>query len=223
VRSVAAETLACALRWEHRVGEDGASFLADLADGERLASVSIDGVLNRLPGLPPNVFDSAAPAERAYALQEAHAFFVSWLSSLPVPVIPRATPQALSGTPRSELEWQLLASRAGLAVDERRWTASQDGAVRGDAEHGREQVAIVLGDRRFGGGRVFGAFLSEREQRCCLDLAGAAETELLAVSFRRGRRAWTFAGATEWADLRLGGAPLLDALAARLSAAGRQR
>jgi hypothetical protein len=70
-------------------------------------------------------------------------------------------------------------------------------------------------------GRVFGSRLPAAELEACVALAGAAESELLAVVLRRRADHWCFARATEWADLRLGGAPLLDALASRLSTSRR--
>jgi hypothetical protein len=51
----------------------------------------------------------------------------------------------------------------------------------------------------------------------CQRLAELSRTELLGVEFVAGSAGpWTFAGATPWPDLRLGGQALLDVLASVL-------
>ena len=73
-------------------------------------------------------------------------------------------------------------------------------------------LAIAVGDR------VIGPTLPREIRDGCLRLAHLAQTPLLGIEFVRdtSSNSWSFAGATHMPDLRLGGEPLLDALAAEL-------
>ena len=66
-------------------------------------------------------------------------------------------------------------------------------------------------------GQVVGATLPRHIRHGCRRLAELSHTALLGIEFAAGSAdPWTFAGATPMPDLRLGGEPLLDALAGAL-------
>jgi len=72
--------------------------------------------------------------------------------------------------------------------------------------------AVVLGDR------VFGPSFPPEIRAACLRLAQLSKTTLLGIEFTASAsgNVWTFAGATPMPDLRMGGEPLLNALAEEL-------
>ena len=109
---VSAEMLAQSQRWEHRVGAKGVTIDITQADGRRLRSDTVRGVLNRLVSVPYAPLLLAHPADRDYASQELTAFFLSWLYALSLPVINRPTPQGLAGQWRHRSEWLWLAAQA---------------------------------------------------------------------------------------------------------------
>ncbi|MGH9902588.1 MAG: hypothetical protein ACRD68_12340 [Pyrinomonadaceae bacterium] len=207
--------LACALRWEHRLGAGGPSTAVTLADGRTIRGDEIAGVLNRLLILPSGHMRAASPADRDYAGQELVAFFTSWLYALPRPVLNRPTPQGLCGRWRPVSEWVWMASRAGLPAPHYVRTMSGDGAEnfarRLAPQDASVMTAIVVA------GRVVGASLPPDISEGCRRLARLAGTQLLGVEFYDGEAGpWTFAGATPFPDLRLGGPALLGALATAL-------
>ena len=112
------ELLHYSFSWQHRVRPDGATSVAfTLADGRRIDGRRIQGVLNRMAVLPPHLLGHFTDVDRAYALQEWTALHISWLSSLPVPVLNLPAVQGLCGAWRHLSEWVWLASQAGLETE----------------------------------------------------------------------------------------------------------
>ena len=62
--------LAAAGRLEHRVGGCGAAFELELADGRRLSSRTVKGLLNRLSFVPSACLRRMGGPDRDYAVQE---------------------------------------------------------------------------------------------------------------------------------------------------------
>lgn len=114
VKLVSAEELALAPNWAHRLEDTRVTTEVRLSDGISLESGNIGVVFNRLlaPILPQ--FESANAMDRDYAIQEMNALCLSWLASLPCPVVNTPTPMGLGGPARSHAEWLLRASEAGL-------------------------------------------------------------------------------------------------------------
>ena len=114
-------------------------------------------------------------------------------------------------------EWVWLAARAGLPAPSYRQASSDQFdemfEVRRLFPLGTPTTtAIVIQDQ------VIGDSLPSEIRAGCLRLAALSETPLLGIEFARAsEKSWTFAGATPMPDLRLGGEPLLDALALTLS------
>jgi len=209
--------LAYSLRWEHRLGTEGASIEITLADGRVIRSDSTYGVLNRLQTIP-SAHLRASPTDRDYAVQELFAFFVSWLNVFPGAVLNPPTPQGLSGQWRHASEWVVLAARAGLPSLPYRQTSHDK--IDTSRLIGRlvprdtpVQTVIVVG------GHVVGSNVSPEIAEGCKRLAEIVNTPLLGVEFTSGLAGhWTFAGATPLPDLTLGGQALLDVLARVLKA-----
>lgn len=208
---VTAETLAYSLLWEHRLSSDEALVRIQLTDGRVIRSDDIHGVLNRLVSVPLDHWRLSAPADRDYAVQEFTAFYLSWLYSLPCPVLNRPAPLGLSGAWRHASEWALLAQRARLPMQPFRESsaasaAAEDGARLAPVHLPHKTVITVAGT-------TSGASAPAAIAEGCLRLATLAETPLLGVDFAiRPDGQWMFAGATPLPDLSLGGSALIQSL-----------
>lgn len=198
--------LANALSWSHTISNNGASVEIGLADGRKIRSDAVAGVLNRLINAPHRL-TPASDAEAQYAQQEWNAFFVSWLHALPGPMLNRPKPAGLCGLHRGIGEWTSLAVQAGLPVKRCHLPETAPAVPQGDA--GR---AWVVGDA------VLGCASTDPQMagRCRM-LAERASCGLLGIDFERDSTGtWQFTGATPFPLLREGGTPLLRALAAAL-------
>jgi hypothetical protein len=215
---VSAEVLANSLRWEHRLGADGASIEITLPDGRNIRGSDTRGTLNRLQAFSYEYLPLARESDRLYAAQEFTAFFMSWLNVLPAPVLNRPTAQGLAGQWRHLSEWVWLATRARLPVP-RYAKSSRDGMSQ---QHGFgrlvpanvpvQTVTVVAGRAVYARGQAPPEILEG-----CIALSNLSGVELLGVEFVVSNDdSWTFVGATPLPDLRLGGQALLDALFAAL-------
>jgi hypothetical protein len=215
IELVTAEVLPYSLKWEHTLGASDPSISVTLMDGRVIKSGAVRGVLNRLTHVP--LQHLAGAPDYDYAVQEYTAFFMSWLFALPKPIINRADAQGLCGAWRHISEWVWLAGRAGLptAHYRQRSTDQIDETVEMRRLHpyGTPTVgAVVVGER------VIGPSFSPEIRAGCLRLAELSKTALLGIEFAASasENGWTFAGATPMPDLRIGGEPLLNALAKEL-------
>jgi len=198
--------------WEHRLGNDGGGTRLALADGSVIDSATVRGTLNRLTHVPPALVAPMGPDDRAYALQELSALVLSWLASLPGPVLNLPDPRGLCGAWRPPAEWALLASDAGLCP------VTVDGAAPPGAA-GAWRVwsphspvpgdAIVVGDAVFAVRELDPATVA-----ACRCLAARAATPILGLAFDGDR----LAGVTPLPDLRDGGDDLVEELAGALGA-----
>jgi hypothetical protein len=102
--------------WRHQLDSEGCASTLVFSDGRRVTADGLWAVLNRLREVRPAHFYVSAPEDLEYALMETHALWLSWLHSLRCPVLNRPTPQGLSGSGRSHVEWLCLAYRAGLPI-----------------------------------------------------------------------------------------------------------
>jgi hypothetical protein len=112
----------------------------------------------------------------------------------------------------------MVAQRAGLTTPPFRQTAgdpAESGYCSLAPEDAPVKRLIVLHDA------TFGAPAPARVQRASAELARLAGAQMLGVDFFESPDdPWTFAFATPMPELQLGGAPLLRALATRLSTGG---
>jgi hypothetical protein len=114
VKLVSGEELALAPHWAHRL-EHASSFTElSLHDGTDLSSNRLRVVFNRLQYAPMPHFADGAAVDRDYAITEMYALWLSWLASLPCPVVNQPTPRGLGAQNRGLAEWLLLAAQAGL-------------------------------------------------------------------------------------------------------------
>src|SRR5215471_12436794 len=202
--------LAAAGRLEHRVGGRGAAFELELADGRRLSSRTVKGLLNRLSFLPSACLRRMGGPDRDYAVQEIYALYVSWLHSLAGPLLNPPTPQGLCGNWRHPSSWTALAVQAGLAAVPYRQSSKDDPTAlwQGVADPAPATV-FVVGDRI-----VMPAAVPRRLDEACRRLACAAGVNLLGIDLSLGADGqWRFAGASVMPDLMRGGEPVMDALA----------
>jgi hypothetical protein len=199
VELVSAESLAFSLRWEHWIDSEGASFRITLADGRQIASDCVFGALNRIQFAPLPHWRRAATKEQEYVQQEMTAFYTSWLSALPGPVLNPATPLGLSGAWRRPVQWMKLAEQAGLATP-----AYHSGRVL-EQQTGARRATVIL---------VNGGMAGEvPAAEGCRQLALLSRTPLLGIDFEvQHDGSWQFVGATGTPDLRLGGTTFLDSL-----------
>lgn len=114
VKLVSSEELVYAPHWSHRLGASPAATEITLADGTALTSGDLGVVFNRLRYVHMPHFELANQADRDFAVMEMYALWLSWLESLPCPVVNPASARGLGGQERSQVEWLSLASQAGL-------------------------------------------------------------------------------------------------------------
>lgn len=207
--------LATAERWVHRVGQAGAVFELDLADGRHLSGREIRGVLNRLSYLPADWIQRVGGVDRDYAIQEMYAFYLSWLHSLPGPLLNPPTPQGLCGNWRHPSVWVALAGRAGLVTPTYRQSSDDDpDAFWNPAMVPAPTTVFVVAEQV-----IAPPMLPEQLQNPCLRLAKTAGTTLLGIDFTLNTAGeWCFVGASMMPDLFRGGEPLIAALAEAFAA-----
>ena len=224
--------LAAAERWEHTVGATGADCELRLAGGARLRSGDVAGVLNRLAFVPTAWRRRFGGPDQDYALQEMHAFYLSWLHALPGPKLNAPAPQGLCGNQRHPSMWTALAARAGLPVRPFRQTSDDDPSLvwqtavwhtaSWQPTNGQgtslptayaHATVHVIGDRVLGPGT-----LTDRYGAACRRLAQLAGVMLLGIDFARDADGgWQMTHASVLPDLISGGEAVADALTAALS------
>jgi hypothetical protein len=213
IELITTESLMTSLRWVHCLGEEGVSTRFQLMDGRHFDADEVQGTLNRMLYVPVENLLLIQPADRPYVAQELTSLFLSWLYSMPGPMVNRPTPQGLCGHWRHISEWVCLAARAGLPTLSYRQSANDTNlglnSLTSLSPPGWPIQSAILFN-----GSVFGAAFPLDIQAGCLRLLQAAGTELLGIEFARmpsGK--WVFTGANVYPDLRLGGEALLDVLA----------
>jgi hypothetical protein len=114
VKLTLGEDLAYSPFWKHCLEDRKVTTELILRDGTCLTSGRIGVVFNRL--LAPTVPYFASAVDQNYAVMEMYALYLSWLSSLPCPVVNNVSSIGLGVQTRSHAEWLLLAAKAGLPV-----------------------------------------------------------------------------------------------------------
>lgn len=193
-------------RWEHRLDPDGSASVAfTLADGREVNGRDVRGVLNRIPAVPSHLLAHLVETDRAYAQQEWTAFHMSWLASLPVPVLNLPVAEGLCGAWRHASEWAWLATQAGLDPGE----YVQGSGTSRQLPRDPSTVATVIAVD----GRGFGSVTDEVADACAR-LGALSGTRVLGVDLERQTGA--FVSASPLPELRAGGGLVLDALASAL-------
>lgn len=221
------ELLHHSFEWQHRLDNDHPPSVAfTLADRRRIRGEAIRGVLNRIAALPPRLVEALPPSDRAYALQEWAALHISWLSSLPAPVLNLPVIHGLCGAWRHQSQWTWLASRAGLRTS----TFRADPGRRAGSDTGLRPVASRDAAPRNALGNpslrtvcvVDGVAVDESLQAdvraACGRLGSLAATRLIGITIDGATG--TFVGASPRPDLRVGGEPLIEVLHGVFSSRG---
>jgi hypothetical protein len=121
----------------------------------------------------------------------------------------------LSGAWRHISEWVWLAAQAGLPTPDYKQDSHDEidetTEIRRLLPAGTStSMAITVGEQ------VFGPPLPPAISAACTKLATISKTAMLGIELAFQNSSWIFAGATPMPDLRIGGEPLLDALAVKL-------
>lgn len=211
------ESLGLGNRWEHRLtGSENTTKLA-LADGRTIDSRLVRGTVNRVLSPAFIEYGSIVEGDRGYVCQETFSLYVSWLKSLPEPILNAPDPQGLCGNWRHISEWVWLASCAGLPVPSYRLSSDEiiNSNPKVNKANGQEvmKTAIVVRDR------VFGDDLPPNLVNGCIQLAKLARLETVGIDFSHDENnGWTFVSASPMPDFRLGGWPLMQKLITILTA-----
>ena len=206
---VSVEQLVFSRRIVFRMDDAGDSGVVELAGGRLLRPEAIDGLINRVRYLPTRHFARAEPAERAYAESELGAFLLAWINGVAGRVINPPVPHDLGGATFPLQTLFQLAAAAGLPTGG--WRGSADDV--GDGASLSQTRAVVVFD-----GRLFGPLLSRPMQDACRGLASLLGTPLLQIELQQADgELWRFVSATGMADFRIGGKPLVKALALALA------
>jgi hypothetical protein len=206
--------LASVRGWRHTIGAAGADITLRF-DGGVLRGGEVRGVLNRLSYLPPSWLTLFSLADRDYAGQEMHAFYLSWLHSLAAPKLNPPTPQGLCGNVRHPSAWASLAARAGLPVRRFRQSSDDDPeALWLTTPNLSARTVIAVGAEVIGPRDLVGPYRS-----ACLRLAKSSGCPLLGIDFALDiDGAWRMTTASVTPELTRGGEALVDALATALAA-----
>lgn len=208
VEVLTGSVLDSAVRWEHRVSDHGASFAIELFDGRRVSSDGPVSVLNRLTFVPTDRLNRVAGTQDAgYAAQEMHALFLSWLYSIPGPVVNRPSPQGLAGRWRHRSQWACLAASAGLRAAPYR-ESSTDPLAAVPAPPRPTVTVFAVGERMLAPPAVPRAVAEG-----CRELARLAGETLLGVDLVLSPTGdWEVTAATATPYFPLAGKAMIDAL-----------
>ena len=204
VRVVTPTQLVCSRSFSHRLGGDDDGFTVALADGEQLSDGTVQGVINRVVGVPDVHLQRAAAGDRAYAQAELWAFLLGWIAGLACPVLNPADASGLSGAWRPPREADALAALAGLPL------------AAGELpppETSPPPVSVFVLD-----GRIIGRPLPVALRDAVLRFAGLWGTRLLQLDFEGPPGARVFRSATSFVDFPRGGDLLADQIARTMAA-----
>ena len=213
---VSSELLAYSLRWEHRLDREGVRTEIALTDGRTIRSSEVRGTVNRLLTVPDAHFARASEADRIYAHQELTALTLSFLQSLPGPMLNRPAGPSPSGPWMNLSEWTWQAVEAGLHVA----TYARTSEEPSDAADGFSPAlsGLPIETLTVAGDGVIGSPAPAAVVAGCVRLAERTGASLLGVQFAISDGDWVFAGASPYPELTWGGDPLLDLIATSLGA-----
>jgi hypothetical protein len=194
--------------WSH--GLSGTVPRLAVIGGEIRPVEEIEAVYTRLTVLTDDDVPGIVVADRTYVAKEMTAFLLSWLSSLPCPVVNRPSPLGLAGPNLRREAWVRLAHQAGMpAIPVAR------GADGYEELETKSYMAIAVVGRR-----ALGCVPDDLRDRA-LRLAGAAGLELMTALFDMTRTDRPLIVAEPWVDTR---SPLVaDATYAYLTSAALRR
>ena len=207
VRLTSLDEIVFASDWQHRLDSRNTETTLALHDGTVIRSDDVQVVFNRLRWLDTPFFTSSPKQDREYAVMEMFALIVSWLNSLPCPVVNSVSPRGLGAPDYSPLAWHYLAGKAGLPTSRIRLTSSTrryplrelgtraNGPINVPAwlmEPTSDQLAHVCVV-----GNHITSDLADDFEEPSRQLSALTGLEILSIFFRQELRSarWTFAGA----------------------------
>jgi hypothetical protein len=209
--------------WDHRLDDDGVATTLTLTDGRVIRSSEVKGTLNRLVQVPAGLITALAPADRDYAFHEFSALFMSWLASLPGPILNPPETRGLGGAWRSPAEWAMLAAESGVRSARVSFDSANEwpyaGGWRAWPPYAPiEEDVIVVGEAVFARDPVDAATLAAYRR-----LARRAGTPILGIAFACATCGGSqdVVAVSPLPDLRAGGDELIEALAAALRGDGK--
>jgi hypothetical protein len=209
------EMLSSAVPGKPGISRTGDPIAFTLANGctVSFSDRTVRGVLNRVVATPEHRLSSLADADQDHAHPEMSAFCLSWLSSLSCPVLNRPTPQGFAGRYFQISEWPVLARQAGLVTTDDRQRRSDLCEIHEPITRSQERLARVIVFQN----QIFGSLLPGAIRTGCCKLAKLSGAPLLGIDFQASAEdMWMFLKATPMPDLMIGGALLLQSLAAFL-------
>lgn len=183
--------------WQHRVGFDAnlsgeARHDCAVIDGEVVPVETIEAVMGRLGGVIGGDLPHIVDEDKEYVASEMTAFLLSWLTSLPCPVINKPAPWGLAGPALRPEGWARLAASLGIPVQ--RIIRQSSGYLTRGAQSLR--VVTRVGNRYFGDADPA---LHDRVR----GLAEACGTDLLTVGFDAAADHAPLVAAHPWPDFSL--------------------
>jgi hypothetical protein len=204
-----------AVRWEHRVGADGAATVTlTTADGLVVRGADLGAVLNRVASPPLAAVAAAADEDRDYVRSELSAFAASWLRALSGTVVNAPDPHGLCGRWRRPLEWRALAAQAGFACAPLTLASADPDSASGAA--GKPDATLLAVD-----GRILHPAVPVAAHDACARLTRRCGTRVLGVRFAGPDPAsggWRVLDATPFPDLSFAGEAGVAALERALAA-----
>ena len=210
VELITAEVLACALRCKHRLNTNTDLVNILLPDGRRIDNSKVRGTLNRIHYPALQHLSVATESERDYAAQEIQAFYLGWLHALPQPLLNSPSPQGLSGQWRFPTEWNMLASRAGLATHPIH-ISSRDSEVGNTTPEVSPQPHQSHRTIFYVAGDIVGSLVPAETASACRRLGRMSGAELLGMEFAVEDH-WIFLNASASPNLSMGGRPLIESI-----------
>ena len=120
IEAISPEGLVYSRALVHEIANGQPRTTFTLPDGRMIDSEGVQGVLNRMTGLPLAHLAGASREDALYAQLELHALMLSVLYGLGVRVVNSPTPQGLAGRLRSQAEWLALAGRLAFRTQDYR-------------------------------------------------------------------------------------------------------
>lgn len=183
----------------YRIDSAAVTWTLRLADGRVLDPGTVDLVVNRLSGLPPDSGD-LAPRDALFVAEEWRAALAAWLRTLTCPVLNPPRAASLAGPTLPEASWRDIAHAFGIPCAP--WRSDR-------SDLPTEPVTLTcVGDRCIDPEAIAG----EHTRRALIAVGAYVGAPLLAATLDRATTTPVLFGVDVFPELRTVGDALLDAL-----------